>query len=924
MMRRILDLFFPLGTKRRNFLFNMKQRSRRFINLVRKGKKDNIASNAQGNGRIYDKYQNIWLTCDELTSIQKTIAIHLHLYYKDLLEEMITYLNNMPFSFDLYVSVVDEVDNNYIISRLKTIHKVRHVTVQITKNSGRDYGPMMVAFGKKLEKYDYVGHIHTKKSLRMGSSQDHWRRHLLNGVLGSESLIRKVFYLFEHENIGIFFPDSIDSYPYWANTWLGAKTLGAQICKELGIPFQDTYQDFSLGSMFWVRTKATREIFHRKWTWDEFGEEKGLNDGTLAYVFERIFVLDSNKNGYDFICYHEEKNIFYKNYSERNRLDYYAKTKDTLYQKLKNYDVISFDIFDTLITRMIVSPNDIFELINLEISASLLKGDSFSTARRKAELSIGEKIKPEDPNLDQIYKELAKIYSLDAKEAEKLKKRELEFEKKFLIPRQDMLSLFNELKEDGKEIILISDMYLSKKQLTTILKNCGYTGYRELYVSSETNMRKDRGDIWPWIKEKYAGKRFIHIGDNEESDIHKLWDCDVENEHIMQGRLLFSHTAYGYMLRNANLSDNIVDSILYGLIINKKWFNSPFKLNRSKGDYAIESLEEFGYVIVGPILLTFLLWVIQESKKEKKEVLLFLAREGYYLHRLFELLAPNVDFDPKRGVYFQTSRRCVSVANIHTEEDIKQLLDIEFYGNMKDFLFSRFGVEYEDMNFSIILCDDNPSNNRKEVEKAIEKYIPKILKRAKIERKNYLKYIEKILGKSHSNLCVVDLGYSGTTQLYLSKLLNEKISGKYVVVKNKPKPLSIGCKVQSCFNELENDNNHILYKNALFLECFLTAPNGQLMYFDDKIKPIFVDEKHIHEKFKFLDQIYQGVEELFKDMINFAGKELMNQEINKDYLLKMYQAFLLESDYFIEENKTIFTFEDSYCRSEEIVIKKQS
>ena len=55
-MRRILDLFFPLGTKRRNFLFNMKQRCRRFINLVRKGKKDNIASNAQGNGRIYDKY----------------------------------------------------------------------------------------------------------------------------------------------------------------------------------------------------------------------------------------------------------------------------------------------------------------------------------------------------------------------------------------------------------------------------------------------------------------------------------------------------------------------------------------------------------------------------------------------------------------------------------------------------------------------------------------------------------------------------------------------------------------------------------------------------------------------------------------------------------------------------------------------------
>lgn len=923
-MRKILDRFFPLGTKRRNFLFHMKQRCRNLLYRFKRKRNPNSADYIQGNGKIYDKYQNTWLPCHELKSIHKKIALHLHLYYKDLLEEMITYLSNMPFSFDLYVSTVDEKDNDYIVKRLKTISKVQEVEVKVTKNSGRDYGPMMVAFGKKLEKYDYVGHIHTKKSLRMGASQDDWRHHLLDGVLGSESLIRKIFYLFEQEQIGIFFPDSINTAPYWANTWMGVKNLGAKICGELGIPFQDVYQDFSVGSMFWVRTEAAKEIFHKKWTWEEFGEERGLNDGTLAYVFERLFVLDSNKNGYDFICYQKEKNIFYKNYSERNRLDYYVKTKETLYQKLKEYDVISFDIFDTLITRMVVSPSDIFELLHLEVSPSLLKGDSFPTARRKAELSIGEKIKPEDSNLDQIYEELAKIYSLDKKEAEKLKKRELELEKKFLIPRQDMLSLFNELKEDGKEIILISDMYLSKKQLITILKNCGYTGYRELYVSSETNMRKDRGDIWPWIKEKYAGKRFIHIGDNEESDIHKLWDFDVENEHIMQGKHLFSHTAYGYMLRNANLSDNIVDSILYGLIINKKWFNSPFKLSHSKGDYAIESLEEFGYVIVGPILLTFLLWVIQESKEDKREVLLFLAREGYYLYRLFELLAPNVDFNPKRGIYFQTSRRCVSVANIHTEEDIKQLLDIEFYGNMKDFLFSRFGVEYEDKNFAIILCDDNPSNNRNEVEKAIEKYIPKILKRAEKERKSYLKYIEKVIGKDYSKLCVVDLGYSGTTQLYLAKLLNAKISGKYVVVKNKPKPLSIGCKVQSCFNELENDNNHILYKNALFLECFLTAPNGQLMYFDEKTKPVFVDEKHIHEKFEFLNQIYQGVEELFKDMINLAGKELMNQEINKDYLLKMYQAFLLESDHFIEENKTIFTFEDSYCRSEEIVIEKQS
>ena len=452
-MRKILDKFFPLGTKRRNFLFHLKHRlknfKKKFSRRINLNSKDFLCCN----GKILDKYQNIQSDCHELKTIHKKIAIHLHLYYKDLLEEMIGYLNNMPFSFDLYVSVVDEKDNNYIISRLKTISKVQHVIIQITKNSGRDYGPMMVAFGKRLEKYDYVCHIHTKKSLRMGASQDRWRRHLLDGVLGSKSLIRKIFYLFEYENIGIYFPDSIDSAPYWSNTWMGARNLGVKVCSQLGIPFQDQYQDFSVGSMFWVRTDAAKDVFHKKWIWDEFGEEQGLNDGTLAYVFERLFVLDSNKNGYDFICYNSSKDVFFKNYSERNRFDYYEKNRENLFQKLVKYDIISFDIFDTLITRMVVSPNDIFKLLDLEISSSLFGGELFSVARKKAELSIGNKINPNDPNLNDIYNELSKIYSLDSKITKQLEKKEMDMEKKFLIPRDEMLSLFNELKNKGKEII---------------------------------------------------------------------------------------------------------------------------------------------------------------------------------------------------------------------------------------------------------------------------------------------------------------------------------------------------------------------------------------------------------------------------------------------------------------------------------------
>ena len=66
------------------------------------------------------------------------------------------------------------------------------------------------------------------------------------------------------------------------------------------------------------------------------------------------------------------------------------------------------------------------------------------------------------------------------------------------------------------------------------------------------------------------------------------------------------------------------------------------------------------------------------------------------------------------------------------------------------------------------------------------------------ERNNYLKYCKKnIKGK---NVAVVDLGYSGTIQYYLIKLLNKKINGYYFILTDNIKPLKLGGKASFCYN----------------------------------------------------------------------------------------------------------------------------
>lgn len=945
-MRRVLDKFFPIGTKRRTFLFEQKRCVKKIVakfseklykiiplNCL-KGITNRMENQSfyiekskeklhpkKNEYIIFDKYQQCYALSHPLNDINKKIAVHIHLYYQDLLDEFVKYLNNIPYDFDIYCSTNENNDEEQISDELKKVKKVKRVVVKKTPNIGRDYAPMVCEFRKSLKKYDYICHIHTKKSLRTGTSQDHWRIHLLDGVLGSTNLIRNIFYMFEKMNVGVYFPDSDISAPYWGNTWMGARQLGVRYLSLLGIPFEDNYQDFSVGSMFWVKTSAVKQIFERSWKWEEFGEEKGQDDGTLAYVFERLFVLCSNYNQYDFICYNNGINYMLKNYSERNIHQYYEKNEDAMYLKLKEYDIISFDIFDTLITRKVYDPDILFKIIDENRSKKIKLNKDFYTIRKEAENEIRTELN--DPDIHQIYDRIQKKCSLSNMEKEELKNMEISLERQFLIPRKDMLNLFNRLKENKNTLILISDMYLPSDVLKDILKNCGYQGYSKLYISCEVNLRKDNGNIWEYIKNKHQGKKIIHVGDNEESDCHKLWNYNLIPEHIMSGKMMYQNSSYGYYFNQEKSTLSIKDSILFGLIINKTLFNSPFKWNESKGSYSVGNLYEYGYSIIGPILFEYMVWLIQSLKNEKKASLLFLAREGYYFQKMYHLIKDRCNciyLKEIEDIYFLTSRRCVSVACIKTKEDIYNILDIEYYGDIKSLMKTRFNLEIREKNFAVIIKQDG-TGNKQDVSKILEKYEDEIMKIAKRERENYLKYIRRSV-KNLDNMIVVDLGYSGTTQMFLSKLLNKKIAGKYLVVKNQPKPLSLGCKVESCYNETINDSAHPLYKNSLLLEFFLTAPYGQLQYFDDQINPHYVDEKLVGEKIKNLDEIYRGVEALFNDLMDLLGDNIEEYNFNKEKIVKNFEGFLNECNYFLSKNRKVFEFEDYYCRKDIMALER--
>ena len=117
------------------------------------------------------------------------VALHLHIYYPELLPEIITRLACNRICPDLFVSITDENTRHLVVSELIN-YTGKVVDIQLVPNRGRDIGPFLTAFGPRiLANYDFVGHIHTKKTVDVkdASMGESWRQFLLENLLGGKS-----------------------------------------------------------------------------------------------------------------------------------------------------------------------------------------------------------------------------------------------------------------------------------------------------------------------------------------------------------------------------------------------------------------------------------------------------------------------------------------------------------------------------------------------------------------------------------------------------------------------------------------------------------------------------------------------------------------------------------------------------------------
>jgi predicted HAD superfamily hydrolase len=717
------------------------------------------------------------------------IAIHAHVYYHELAKEFAGYLRHMPFAYDLFVSVTNEDGRKASEQAFRNLPQMGTLRLELVPNRGRDLAPMLCTFGEALLTYDYIAHIHTKKSLYNKGATAGWREYLLGSLLGDKTRIRRIFSLLHH-GVGLVYPQAFHRVPYAGSSWMANRARGRAWCARIGVRYvPQGYFDFPVGSMFWARMDVLRPLFEAGIGIDEFDVESGQNDGTFAHVVERMLGVVARDSGKGIAILRDTTKPSWSPWRLEQYIHRRLETSET-FLAAPDVSLVVFDIFDTLLTRPLIDPEQIKAVVARRAGGEL--GAAYLRWRVEAEQTARERA-GRDVGLSAIMAALGRLAGLDDASVARLHDLEIEAEVASVQARPDAVALFNHVLAYGKRVLLASDMFLPSAAIESMLRRHGFDGWHGLYVSSEIGVRKDAGTLYDIMlrDEAVRPQHAIMVGDNEHSDLQIPGDLGWRFMHVMRpvelGRAM---ARLAPLIEDVECGSDLDAHLGLGLLV-----RGMFGKLHYADSFDAASMEpkpdgrSIGYAIAGPLLFAFSQWVLDQARASGVDRLYFLAREGQFLKTVYDRVALDVP-DAPPSAYLVVSRRALNVPAIKTLDDALSIAGSHYGpGPLEDFLLERFGLAMHDELWQL-LRDKGLWEKGQMVEvsaagmgrlpKVLEALLPAILAQGEHERPALMEYLTRMgLGQDERH-AVVDVGFSGTIQRGLNSLLGGRIDGYYM------------------------------------------------------------------------------------------------------------------------------------------------
>lgn len=318
-----------------------------------------------------------------------------------------------------------------------------------------------------------------------------------------------------------------------------------------------------------------------------------------------------------------------------------AKISDT-------FDTVSLDVFDTVLIRRIHNP----DLLKLPVARFIAAraasaGDRWTVQsilrfRNRVEKIHRRKNGRTFPDYEASYPDfmtdvLSRIfpaYSSAAIQALLLEVTdyELAIESRMLVPRAAIRDFMARMRQQGKRIILVSDMYLPATHIKRLIAAAGLEAFVDGVVSSaDTRRTKASGAAWPLIRERFKldPARWLHIGDNPISDGLRPME---------------------YGLRAAVLRDPA--EMARKAVIGRYWEiaqRRPFWRGRLAQQLTLpleaenalrDPLYVAGHNFFAPFFCAFIQHIAEQCRARKLKRIYFFSREGNLLLQLWNTIAP--------------------------------------------------------------------------------------------------------------------------------------------------------------------------------------------------------------------------------------------------------------------------------------------
>lgn len=776
------------------------------------------------------------------------IAVHAHIFYADVTAEFADFLSRMPFVFDLFVSVPCEDVRTACEALFARLPKMLNMKTVVVPNRGRDLAPLFCTFGEELRHYDYLAHIHSKKSLYNDGATQGWRQYLLGQLFDSRIHIRKIFALLsESTQIGFIYPQNYSKLPYWANTWLSNKPMGRAWCERLGIcDVPNGYFDYPAGSMFWARTKALQPLFDSGLTLEDFPVETGQQDATFAHCLERLFALTANRCGYRTAILRDTNS---QQSSAWGFEQYLGQTGSGVRSVVADADlkVVIFDIFDTLFLRPLLNPESTKAIVAKSAGEDVgkiylkFRAESEGRARQRAGRDI---------DLDAIFAEFSALSGLHEDAVNTLRQLEESVERASVAARPDVVNILQFALSQGKRVVLASDMYLPRPVLESMLLAHGISGWHALYVSSDIGLRKDTGDLYRHIlaRERVEPSQVLMVGDNEHSDVQIPSDMGMKVWHVMRPvEMVHAVTRLAPLVDRALSASDLNTELTLGLLLRSN-LGPVFYANFNSLDLVPPNYHALGYTVLGPMVLSFVQWLAQQSSADGIERLYFLSREGEFLKAVYDIWSGHADAAPPSS-YLVLSRRSVTVPMIRTIEDIEAIARTAYFENhVSSFVWERYGLVLNDKEWAdfaqlgLLNADRQVEVINGQIDQLkplLGALLPRILAQAKAELPGVMAYLDEMGLNSGRKFALVDVGYSATIQGRLNQLLGAKVHGYYMLTDSRAESVSnrYDVTVKGCFGQYVpfTPDATAMLRQSFDLEKLLSSNEAQIIRY--KVAP---------------------------------------------------------------------------------------